>query len=151
MRTFDVRFGMSCRRWISPIGGGIVVFEARSLKWSRAVTFLLKAARASGAECNLFKDFQLLVSAVNSARHPVEEPKVRLTAVSAGIRLKRAAAPLCAQGARSEASEQRPGLLFIGSMRPRVTACRFPPQRSIPLLRSLIALRFDFYSPDQRA
>jgi len=39
-----------------------------------------------------------------------------LTAVSAGIRLKRAAAPLCAQGARSEASEQRPGLLFIGSM-----------------------------------
>src|SRR5215472_17583280 len=44
-----------------------------------------------------------------------------------GIGLSRAVALLCAQGARSEASEQRPGLLFIGSMRPRVTARRFPP------------------------
>src|SRR5215469_9646967 len=62
MRTFDVRLGMSCRRWISPIGGGPVVFEARSLKWSRAVTFLIKAARAYGAECNLFEGFQPPVS-----------------------------------------------------------------------------------------
>jgi hypothetical protein len=107
-----------------------MVFEAPSWKWSRAVTFPIEAAWTYGAECNLFKDFQLLVSAMNQHATLLKN-QIRLTAVSAGIRLTRAVAPLCAQGARSEASEQRPGLLFIGSMRPLVTARRFPPPWSV--------------------
>jgi len=65
MRTFDVQSGMSCRRWISPIGGAIMVFEARSWKSSSAVAFPIEKARAYGVERNLFEDFQLLVSGVN--------------------------------------------------------------------------------------
>ena len=68
MRTFDVRSGMSCRRWISPIGGGITVFEARSWKSSSAVTFPIGTPEAYGVECNLFKDFQPLVFCAQGAR-----------------------------------------------------------------------------------